>query len=175
MHATIPALCAWAGLDASIESVAARAQAALLAASAAVETYLHRPLITAERTEVHSGSGTAMLLPRVTPVHSVASITVDGAPVTAGWGTDGRRVWLTGGAVLPRGLGNVAITYIGGYDPLPHDIAQAVIEIAGVMLRRGEHADVSSKALAGESISYIAADITPSARQMLAPYVRVVP
>ena len=42
-------------------------------------------------------------------------------------------------------------------------------------LKRRDHIDVSSKALAGETISFITADLTPSAKAVLNSYRRVAP
>lgn len=160
-------------LDAVITTLVERA-------SAAVESYLLRGVLLAPRAEIRDGTGAAGIILADHPVAWVQSVLIDGATIppggfgSPGWRLGGRCIVLTG-YTFKRGLRNVVISYTGGFDTVPPDIEQACIETVVLMLRRRDHLDVSSKSLAGETVSYITAELSPSAKQMLAPYRRVAP
>lgn len=150
-------------------------------ASAAIENYLQGSVKSASHVQnCHGHGGTAMLL-KNWPVQSVQSVVVDGQaiPPASAWGEPGW--WLSDRSVLlfgyrfARGHANVVIGYTAGWDTVPADIEQACIETVALAFKRREHIDVSSKALAGESISFITAELTPSAKQALLSYRRVAP
>lgn len=150
-------------------------------ASAAVENFCQRTLLATTHTEIHNGHGGASMLLREWPVKAVSSVSVDGQAIPAaasfdgaGWRLAGREVVLAGYR-FHAGRGNVVIEYEAGYDTVPDDIEHAVIETVQLALKRREHIDVSSKALAGETISYITAELTPSAKQILLSHRRVAP
>lgn len=149
-------------------------------ASAAVEAYLSRTILTAQHVDVRDGnSGLSMML-RQYPVRAVAAVVVNGQTIPQGgaglpgWRLAGRSLVLDGYR-FARGLANVEITYTAGYDTVPPDIEHACIETVLLALERRNHIDVSSKSLAGETISYITADLPPSARRALDQHREVVP
>lgn len=150
-------------------------------ASAMVEAYLCRVVKEATHTETRDGNGGAAMLLRQHPVSSVSAVTINGAEIPAattfdgpGWRLAGRVVTLNGYR-FARGIGNVVVTYVAGYAAVPPDIEQACIEAVLLALKRRDHIDVSSKSLAGETISYLTAELPPSARQALAPHRNVAP
>lgn len=150
-------------------------------ASAAIENFLQAHVLVDDYVDVRNGTGGATMLLRERPVVSVSSVTVDGQSIPAaaafgepGWWLEDRMVLLTGYSYT-SGTANVRIAYRAGYDTTPADIEQACIETVMLALRRREHIDVSSKSLAGETVSYLTAELTPSARQVLQSYRRVAP
>jgi len=176
---TLPAVKAYKGIggsemDATIIELIPRAEAAVL-------SYLQRVIEQSAVTELRDGSGGASMLLREWPVVSVSSVQVDGQAITqaAGWGQAGwelrERMLVLNGYRFARGARNVQIVYTAGYSATPGDIAQAVIETVLLTLERRTHLDVSSKSLAGETISFITAELSPSARQLLQPHRRVAP
>ena len=64
--------------------------------------------------------------------------------------------------------------YTAGLATVPADMQLAALETIALAYKQRDHIDVSSKSLAGETISYITADLTPAARTRLAPFRRVV-
>lgn len=108
--------------------------ALLAAAQAAVER--RAGLALSPRTlrveaEVRDGALTL----GVHPVTAVTDVARDGETVT-GWHRIGAR--LSG---LPRGM--VAVTFEAGFDPLPPDLAQAVLLLAAHWYERREAADAA--------------------------------
>lgn len=176
---TLSAVKAYKGLgssdlDATISALIPRAEAAVLA-------HLSRVIEQGAVTETRDGTGGMMLLLREWPVVSVATVKVDGQtiPLAAALGQAGwaiaERTLILNGYRFTRGMRNVQIVYTAGYSATPGDIEQAVIETVLLSLERRTHLDVSSKSLAGETISFITAQLSPSARQLLQPHRRVAP
>lgn len=171
---------AWLGItSANSDAVIDRL---IAAASAAAEAYMSRTIAAADYTERGDGWSGDTFVPRRQPINSVASLSIGGVTVAAspdgiqaGYMIDGNQVVLVGGPRFCRGRQNVVLAYNAGYATTPPDIAQAVIETVAVALKRGEHADVSSKSLAGESITYITAELPPSAKAALREYKQVAP
>jgi len=150
-------------------------------ASAAIENFLQGAVLSASYTETRNGTGATALLLSEYPVTAVSSLSVDGIPIPAataygqpGWWLADRTVLLFGYR-FTRGRGNVLVTYTAGFATTPPDIEQACIETVMLALKRRDHIDVSSKSLAGETISFITAELTPSAKQVLGAYRRVAP
>lgn len=150
-------------------------------ASAAVENYLQRSVLLATHDEVRDGTGGQILLLAQFPVTAVTSLTIDGQVIPAapaygqaGWWLAGRTLLLSGYR-FNRGRSNILVTYTAGFAAVPTDIEQACIETVMLALKRRDHIDVSSKSLAGETVSFITAELTPSAKQALNSYRRVAP
>jgi hypothetical protein len=151
--------------------------------SAAVLNYLNRgDIMASPRTETRNGTSSARMVCANLPVQSVQSVRINGAEVlpstgysVPGWSFDAEGVILRGGLTFTRGTANVELSYVAGYDEVPADIALAVLEAVGLAFKRREHVDVSSKSLAGETITYITADMPPSARKVLDNYRKVIP
>ena len=179
---TIAAVRAFAGIASTdLDSLI---DACILRASAAVQNFTQRTLLSASYSELRDGHGGAEMLLREYPVTAVASVAVDGQSIPpapdfsgAGWRLADRSVLLNGYR-FTRGAANVTIGYTAGYADLaalPDDIEHAVIETVQLMIERRKHIDVSSKSLAGETVSYITAELTPSSKQILQSYRRVAP
>lgn len=73
--------------------------------------------------------------------------------------------------LFQRGLQNIKITYVGGYDPIPSDLEQAAIEMVWAAREKGLNnlIGVRSRALAGDNIQYVnltgLMDLEPIIRQ----------
>lgn len=148
--------------------------------SAAVETYLSRKVESQSHVEYRDGNNGVTLPLRQVPVTAVAAVLVDGVAIPSGGFT--QPGWRLAGSMLVLngyrftvGHGNVQFQYTAGFTTIPEDIEQAAIESILLSMERRSHIDVSSKSLAGETISYITSDLPPSARKLLEPYRRVAP
>jgi len=144
-------------------------------ASAAVENYCQRSLLSSSRVEFRDGTGGAVMLLREYPIQSIQSVVIDGNLIPpSAYALYNRTLKLTGYR-FTRDQMNVCITYTAGYLTVPPDVEQACIESVAQMYKRAEHIDVSSKSLQGESTTYIQTDISAAAQQMLNNYKIVAP
>lgn len=150
-------------------------------ASASVENFLQGGVLSDSHTETRNGTGGQAMLLAEYPVTAVSSLSINGIAVPqassygqVGWWLANRTLLLIGYSFC-RGRGNVVVTYTAGYDTTPPEIEQACIETVMLSFKRRDHIDVSSKSLAGETISFITADLTPSAKAVLNSYRRVAP
>jgi hypothetical protein len=174
---TVNAVKAAAGI--TVSDVDSLIHAFILRASAAVEKFCQRSLLSQVHTELRDGTGNTAMLLRESPVTAVTSVTIDGVLVPqapafgdAGWRLADRQIVLTGYR-FARGQKNVELVYTAGDATVPPDVEGAVIETVQLMLERRKHVDVSSKSLAGETVSFITAELTPSAKQILINHQRV--
>ena len=114
------------------------------------------------------------------PIGSVTSVTVDTQTIAAqiafgqpGYYFDSISVMLEGYR-FTRGIGNVAITWTGGYATIPADVAQAVNEMVGLRYKLRDKMEWSSKGLAGETVSLITKDMPSASKRILDQYKSVV-
>lgn len=143
--------------------------------SLGIDNYCNRPLMSAARTDVRNGHGGNTMLLRDFPVSSVSSVVIDGRTIpSSDWSLVDRSVVLDG-YTFTRGRMNVKIDYVAGYSTVPADIELSCIETILMCLKRFSHMDVSSKSLAGETVSFIVTDLPPSAKQRLNNYRLVSP
>ena len=148
--------------------------------SAAVLNWISRDLMTAPRTETRDGNGKTKLVCHDYPVTAVSSVVVGATSIppapdalSPGYRFSETAIYLQG-YTFQRGEQNVSIAYTAGLATVPADMQLAVLETIALAYKQRDHIDVSSKSLAGETISYITADLTPAARTRLAPFRRVV-
>lgn len=55
---------------------------------------------------------------------------------------------------VPRGFGNVRITYMGGYETVPHDVTEAVVRIAASAYNRRNSDGIKREKIEGAEIEY---------------------
>ena len=176
---TLAAVKAYAGItnsemDALITSLITRV-------SAAIENYVQGVISQQAVSETRNGNGGAAMLLADYPVTSVESLVIDGQtiPPAAGFGLPGwrlaDRLIVMVGYAFNRGRANVVVNYTAGFATIPADIEQACIESVLLTMKRRDHVDVSSKSLGGETVTFITAEITPSAKKVLNSYCRVAP
>jgi len=160
-------------LDALIERMIPGVQALM-------ETAMQRRIDSAERTETYHGTGGRAMLLRQWPVTAVAEVLVDGVPVppgshtAPGWRLAGRTLVLNGSR-FTAGWENVQVRYTAGWTVVPGDLELAAHESLFMSIERRNHLDVSSKALAGETVAYITAALTPAAQATVDRYKSVAP
>jgi len=128
-------------------------QTALQAASDRFRGAVRHPvsLVKQDRVEL-DGNGTAAVLLPAAPVVEVHTVQLDGNEITdrCSISRDGRL--RRRGKLFPDRLGCLQVTYTHGYEPVPDDIAEVVIDQARAMhsMRPG----VSQVQTAAESVSF---------------------
>jgi len=143
------------------------------AASDAIETYCSRTFLSATYNEVRDGTGQRKLTMRHFPITAVSSVTVNGqaisarqAPMGTGFTFDEYSVRLSG-SMFDTGLDNVAVTYTAGLAEVPSSIDLACCEMVALRYKARDRLGVSSKSLAGESISFTTDDFPTEVKRVL--------
>lgn len=176
---TLDSVKAWLGVSsATDDALLARL---VSASSAYVETWLNRSILSATYSDTRDGNGrTRMMLPQA-PVTAISSVTVDGVAVPAattatmsGYVFTETSVGLRG-YTFTSGMNNVVIQYTAGFDVVPTDVEQAVIELIGRRYKERDRIGLVSKGLAGETITYTQKDMSDGIKTLLQSYRRVVP
>lgn len=146
------------------------------AASATIEKYCGRTFLQANYTESKDGSGQRRMTVRNIPVTAVASVTVNDKPIPArqsatgqGFTFDEYGVKLTG-YDFADGYDNVVISYTAGFAEVPADVDMACCELVSLRYKTLDRLGVSSKSLAGESISFNMGDFSDPVRRALDQY-----
>lgn len=155
------------------------------ACSQAAASFCSRTFITQSYTEARNGTGTSSIVLRESPVTAVSSVYIGTHSVQAGapgggvgYLLDDGILYLLSGSPFPRGIQNVVVSYTAGYTNLanpasstiPMDLRQAIVEAVSVTFKRRQNLGVSSKSIAGESISYILAQWPASSKAVLGYY-----
>lgn len=135
---------------------------AAVAGSRWFENQIGRTVRAADYVELQDGTGGRLIVPSNPPLISVATngVTVNGTtfPLSTGYGVAG--YYLNGSVIrlrdlfVSQGYGNVAIQYRGGYESVPDDIRQAVLEVSAIMYRERDRIGIQSKTLGGEPVSF---------------------
>jgi uncharacterized phiE125 gp8 family phage protein len=148
-------------------------------ASAFIDNYCNRTLLSNSYTETRNGQGGTEMPFRQYPVSAVASLTIDGQAVLPSPGAyqrgylfDDEMLYLIG-YCFRRAPQNVVIVYTAGFTTVPNDIAQACVEIVALKYKRRLSIEVSGKTLNGETITFNNTDMPASAKSALANYKRV--
>lgn len=144
----------------------ARVKRYINAASWLCNKYTKRLLKSREHTEYHSGDGTNTVFVRNYPVTTLTSVYDDPDRT---YGSDylidsddlaimpdelAYKIVYDGG-YFQVGIRNVKITYTGGYETIPYDLAQACLEIVAMMWVNSEERrfGIRSMTLGGGSIT----------------------
>jgi hypothetical protein len=137
--------------------------------------YMQRDIIQQTYTDTFNGNGGAVQVLRRGPVVRVKSVTVNGQPLdTSTYVCDDFAVYLQRGT-FPRGLQNVVVSYVAGYDTVPVDLQQACIETVALRWRERDRIGQSSKGLQGETTTFSLVDFPPQVRTLMQTYQRVTP
>lgn len=125
------ALLARLGVTSPTAEDTERAEQRIAAASAAFRTLAGGQAIgfVADDVVILDGDGSRLLLLPQYPVTAVTSVLVDGADVTA------EVTWSELGLIrradpFPGTYRSVQVTYSHGYDPVPDDVVDAVLDLA---------------------------------------------
>lgn len=157
-------------------------QRVLNAASTFVENYLGFKVLRHTVTEQRDGNGKTEMMLKEHYVLSFTSVTISGQAFPEspdyqqrGWRHADWWIMLQGGDVFPRGRRNITLVYEAGFDVVPADIEQAVIDLCALRYKEKDRIGIQSKSLAAETISFIITELSPSQRAVLDKYRRVVP
>lgn len=176
--ATLAQVKEWLGITGAADD--ALLTRMLDAATASMERYMARTILSASYTETRSGTGGNALTLRNRPISAVSSVTVNGTAWAAsdgrstGYVFDGETLFAIGN-IFARASQNVVVTYTAGYATVPADLEQACIELVGAKYKERDRIGIQSKGLAGESISYIVKEFPDSVMAAMAQYRNVVP
>lgn len=149
------------------------------ALSSYVKSWLSRGVLAADYVQSFNGhGGTVLMLPEY-PVNSVASLTIDGITIPArpsalgaGYTFDYDSIAVDGYR-FTRGRSNVVVSWNGGYQAVPPDIAQGVNEMVAIVYKEQDRIGQLSKALGnGESVTFFSGDIPPRAKTLLYQFKR---
>lgn len=149
-----------------------------------IEQYLNRTILSTEYTDLIDGTGSRTQTLRNYPITAVSMLMMNNVaqsilPIsnfnTTGVKFEGRQL-IGQNVVFPCGKRNIYITYTAGYETVPPAIEQACVEMISMKFKneRGDRFGVSSKSLAGESITFFHGDMSSSVRTTLEQYRNVV-
>lgn len=154
----------------------------LNAANSQVQKYIGYDPNSQTVIETRDGNGRySIALAHPFPI-SVSAVTIDGRmipertdPTGSGWFFDAARniVWVCGAYSFTKGHGNVGITYTAGFAPMDGALIQGVLDIVAIRRDELKRRGVSSKSLAGESVSFVHSAIPEGVRGYLDPFRKV--
>jgi hypothetical protein len=154
------------------------------AASQFIQSWLGRPVTSADWIEVRDGTGGHRLAFANTPVCAVLSLAIDGidippAPIgdafAAGYVFTPTELALRGYMFSSRAQ-NVVVIYTAGYAATPPDLAQACIELVCQRYReRTRIGEVSKALIGGETVTFSQKDMTDDVKTLLSQYRAVAP
>lgn len=157
----------------------------ITAASRFAMNYCSRVFLTANYNKTFNGTGGQWMILGQEPVTAVTSVVIDGVtmppnvpPAQTGWVFDSYAVYFKGGSCFQRGVQNVTIAFVAGYADIasvPQDLQQAIAELVALKFKRRDNLDVASRGLAGETISYITADMNRYTKSVLNLYTKAAP
>lgn len=133
---------------------------AVVAGSKWFESQTGRTIRATDYIEIQDGAGGRSIIPSHYPVLSVTTVTVNGSAVTLSTGYGVTGYFVNGSVVKLRdsfvseGIGNVAVEYRAGYESVPEDVRQAVLEVSAIMYRERDRVGIQSKTLGGEPVSF---------------------
>lgn len=166
----------WLGIPSSNTQSDALLSRMITAASAFIVSWLEREVLSATYTETRDGNNSQRMKMRNFPITLVTLVKVDNVviPETERAFNDASIV-LRGCRWFSKGILNVEVTYVAGYAVVPPDIEQACIEMIGLRYKDRERIGITSKGLAGETITFSQADMSKSVKTILTEHRRVVP
>jgi hypothetical protein len=149
--------------------------------SAYIQQWMNRTIASQSYTEKRNGHGGYALALVNYPVTAVSSLLIDNnaIPLAAnstqsGYMFDDKFIYLNGYRFTP-GRQNVQVAYTAGYAQTPPELEQAVIELIALRYKERDRIGHSSKAIGGETVSFIIKDLPDSVRTILENYKKVVP
>lgn len=163
------------GLDPGASGRGAQLASVGAGMQAAIERATGRTMTPVTRTEAYDGSGRDILFLRWDPIRSVSSLSMSGSTVTVGdpaapayppaqcvIAPSRGYLQLTGTPliaavpVFPRGVANIIITYVSGFDLDDDGLAlkQAVVEWAKLIYKNADRVGIKSVSAGGQTISY---------------------
>ena len=151
------------------------------AASDFIQGVLNRTFAAADYVQRYNGNGVALMVAADYPILSVASVTLNGIPISpalddisAGYVFDADAIYLRG-FLFPKGIQNVVLSYRAGFVSIPLAVADACAMLVAKKYKYLDRIGHLSKVLAGETISYEKSDLTDEIKSILRNYAKVVP
>jgi uncharacterized phiE125 gp8 family phage protein len=146
-----------------------------------IKNWLNRDILSQTYTKTYNGTGGTVLVLSDYPVTAVSGVWINGNVIplapdfsSAGYMFDDFKIVLRG-YVFTKGLMNVKVAYAAGYSEVPDDIEQACIELVALSYRERDRVGLASKAIAGETTSFIIKDMPESVKGILNQYKKVMP
>ncbi len=178
---TLDAVRAWLNLSAGATADDALLARLITATSDLIATWLNRPIVMQDYTEIRDGTGGISLRFGMVPVVSVTRVEIDGQPIwpspdglRRGYMFSPTRFWLIGGR-LPHRIGAVRLEYRAGYDTIPPAIEQACLALVALRYRERDRVGMKSRGLARESTSYDLKAMPEDVAMLLEQYRKRVP
>jgi len=150
-------------------------------ASAFIVTYTSREFLTKSYDETRDGNGATRLILRNQNVTAVASVAINGQPISPGGSITKQGFWFSGrwiylnGSRFPLGFGNINIAYTAGFATIPADIEQVCIELVANKYKRKERVGEVSKNINGMVVSFSTTDLSTDHRDILDFYESNIP
>lgn len=155
----------------------------LAAANSQVQKYIGYDPSSQTVIETRDGNGRySLALAHPFPV-SVSAVKIDGRtipvrtdPTGSGWFFDASRniVWVCGAYAFTKGHGNVEITYTAGFATMDGALIQGVLDLVAIRREELKRRGISSKSLAGESVSFVYSAVPETIRGYLDPFRKVI-
>lgn len=134
------------------------------------EHYCDRKFARADYTDIFSGNNLNYHMCKQWPVISVASADCEGLSVAVK-AVDGRKAYVN--RVFNRGSMNCTMSYTAGYEVLPSDLQQAIIELASHYYKQKENINLASKNQGTETTTFIVKAVPDFIIAKLKPFRRV--
>lgn len=160
----------------------------ITAASGWIKTFTNRDFVLKMYSEIRDGTGSQEMFLRNGPAVSVSALTVNGRAISAQpvdqqagyFLSDDSNILCLFGYEFCRGRKNVRLTYLGGSNVVPPDIAQACMELVASAWGRGKReggalVEQSLGPEGAQSFRWSTADIPAPTKAVLVKYSRVVP
>lgn len=151
------------------------------ACSAFVVSWLSIGILHTTYTDKRTGHGGKAMTMANFPLLAVTSLTVDGVVIPAapnsqcpGYTFDDNTIYLNGYS-FSRNKNNVLVTYEAGFDMVPFDIEQAVVETVGLRFKEKKRIGKTSEGLSGQTTSFKLDAFSDSAKQILFQYKKQIP
>jgi hypothetical protein len=156
----------------------------ITAASQFIESWLGRPVLSADWLELRDGTGGQVMPFANSPVPAVLYLSIDGLAIppappdggfAAGYSFTATELALRG-YVFTRRSQNVIVTYTAGYATVPPGIAQACIELVCQRYRERTRIGEVARSLGGnETVRYSQQDMSDPVKTLLSQYRAVAP
>ncbi len=153
----------------------------ITAASGFIRRWCDRDFVSQSYTDSLDGKGGGRMPLPQQPITAVSALVIDGVTVPPGDPVSTPGYYFTptmlclNGYRFARGFGNVTVSYTAGYAVIPPEVEQACIELVAFRYREISRIGMASKAMAGETTSYVVRDMPPSVATLLAQLKKVVP
>lgn len=145
------------------------------AASAFVENWLGFSVLRHEVIKWLDGNGKDEMVLTSPHILAINSITIDGRDISPNQYRHADWWVILNNDCFSRGRRNICIKFDMGFDSVPTDIENAVIDLVGLAYNERDRIGFRSKSLAGETVSFFIGAMSDRSKLALQQYKRVVP